>query len=109
MYVRACAAQLANVDWLHADAEQLLTLTNVIEVVGLKLTLDAFMRGGDEKAEPLPPPVPMVQTCAAVAVASTLVTFAAAGGQLGEHTAYLGGFGNLCAPTRAEPLSLIHI
>ena len=36
---------LANVDWLHASAESLLTLTNIADVVGLKLTLDAALRG----------------------------------------------------------------
>ena len=36
---------LANVDWLHASAESLLTFTNIADVVGLKLTLDAALRG----------------------------------------------------------------
>ena len=92
---RARPPQLANVDWLHADAEQLLTLTNVIEVVGLKLTLDAVMKGND--AKPQPPLVPVVPVCAAVAVAAAGYTYFAAGGQLGDHTPYLGGLGNLCA------------
>ena len=36
---------LANVDWLHASAESLLTFTNIADVVGLKLTLDAALCG----------------------------------------------------------------
>jgi hypothetical protein len=43
--VKGFGTTLANVDWLHADAEQLLTLTNIVEVVGLKLTLDTFIKG----------------------------------------------------------------
>jgi len=33
---------LANVDWLHGSAESLLTLTNVLVVVGFKLASDRF-------------------------------------------------------------------
>ena len=95
--VKTFGLNLANVDWLHSEAEQLLTLTNVIEVVGLKLTLDAFIQG--DGAEPKAPLVPLVPACAAVAVATCAYTYAAAGGTLSEHTAYLGGIGNLCAAT----------
>ena len=64
-------------------------------MVGLKLTLDAVMKGNDEK--PQPPLVPVVPVCAAVALAAAGYTYFAAGGQLGDHTPYLGGLGNLCA------------
>ena len=99
--VKTFGLNLANVDWLHSEAEQLLTLTNVIEVVGLKLTLDAFMEGDD--ASPKPPIVPLVPACAAVALATCAFTFVAAGGDLGEHTAYLGGVGNLYASAGFSP------
>jgi len=81
------------VDWLHADAEQLLTLTNIVEVVGLKLTFDAYANG---KA-PDPPIVPLVPAVAAIGVAAIVYTYVAAGGVLDAHTPYLGGLGDLPA------------
>ena len=43
---------LANVDWLHSGAEQLLSFTNVANVIGLKLTLDAYNAGGGATPAP---------------------------------------------------------
>ncbi|EOD25635.1 hypothetical protein EMIHUDRAFT_115369 [Emiliania huxleyi CCMP1516] len=45
--VKSYGLNLANVDWLHSGAEQLLSFTNVCNVVGLKLTLDAYSAGGN--------------------------------------------------------------
>ena len=91
--VKTFGLNLANVDWLHADAEQFLTLTNIVEVVGLKLTLDAFLQGNG--ATPKPPAVPLIPVCAGIGVGAAAITFAASGFDLGDHSAYLGGFGNL--------------
>jgi len=92
--VKSFGLNLANVDWLHASAEQLLSFTNVADVVGLKLTLDAFAAG--DGATPSPsgssPALPVI---GATALLSLGITWAAAGGGLGEHTAFLGGVGNL--------------
>ena len=85
-------SKLADVDWLHADAEQLLTLTNVLEVVGLKATLDAFIQGKDE---PDSPKIPLLPIVAAVAAGTAAVTYATAGGSLDGHTPFLGGLGDL--------------
>ena len=57
--------------------------------------LDPMEEEDDEK--PQPPLVPVVPVCAAVALAAAGYTYFAAGGQLGDHTPYLGGLGNLCA------------
>ena len=109
---------LADVDWLHSGAEQLLSFTNIADVVGLKLTLDAFSAAGGVStfarplvstfAHPLlacpaggttPAPssegssvLPLISGAALVTLAAT---WAAAGGTLAEHSAYLGGVGNL--------------
>ena len=94
--VKSYGLTLANVDWLHSGAEQLLSFTNVANVIGLKLTLDAFSAAGGEKPAPSSsegsPVLPIIGGVAAVTVAAT---WAAAGGSLGEHSAYLGGMGNL--------------
>ena len=88
---------LANVDWLHSGAEQLLSFTNVANVIGLKLTLDAYNAGGG--ATPAPSGgllsskvLPAIGGTAALFFAAT---WAAAGFDLGDHSAYLGGIGNL--------------
>ena len=95
--VKSYGLTLANVDWLHSGAEQLLSFTNVADVIGLKLTLDAYSAAGGEKPTPPSssegsPVLPIIGGAAAVTVAAT---WAAAGGNLGEHSAYLGGLGNL--------------
>lgn len=94
--VKSYGLTLANVDWLHSGAEQLLSFTNVANVIGLKLTIDSFSAGGGEKRVPGSsegsPVLPIIGGAAAVTVAAT---WAAAGGSLGEHSAYLGGLGNL--------------
>lgn len=87
---------LANVDWLHAVAEQLLSFTNVANVIGLKLTLDGFASSGD----PTPPAdgplgTPVLPLIGGAALLTLGVTWAAAGGALGAHSAFLGGIGNL--------------
>jgi len=89
---------LANVDWLHSGAEQLLSFTNIANVIGLKLTLDAFSNGGGAT----PPPSaggtlssPVLPALAGAGALTMAATWAAAGGDLGAHTAYLGGIGNL--------------
>ena len=88
---------LANVDWLHSGAEQLLSFTNIANVIGLKLTLDAF-----SSSDGAPPPPseslwssPVLKIIAGAAAVTIVATWAAAGGELGAHTAYLGGIGNL--------------
>jgi hypothetical protein len=89
--VKTFGVTLADCDWLHADAEQLLTLTNVVVVIGLKSTFDAFSTG----IAPKPPPVPIVPLVVGFAVAAIGFTYAAAGGVLDAHTPYLGGYGDL--------------
>lgn len=94
---------LANVDWLHADAEQLLCFTNILDVVGLKLTLDGFTSG--TLTQPAKPEQPrggvdekiVVGATAAIAGAAIAATYFASGGDLAAHTPYLGGVGNLPA------------
>ena len=95
--VKGYGTTLANVDWLHADAEQLLTLTNVVEVLGLKLTLDGFVGGSGAPASgaAAAPPVPLVPLAGAAALTTCGLTYALSGGSLSEHTAFLGGLGNL--------------
>jgi len=95
--VKSYGLNLANVDWLHSGAEQLLSFTNVCNVVGLKLTLDAYSAGGGAT----PPPSggalssPAFKLIGCAAAATCLATWAAAGGVLEGHTQYLGGAGNL--------------
>ena len=97
---------LANVDWLHAGAEQLLSFTNIINVIGLKLTLDGFVSGGVSQpaftpgtssvdGPSSPGELPVYGIAAATAAATLAVTFAACGGAPADHTAYLGGLGDL--------------
>ena len=98
--VKGFGTTLANVDWLHADAEQLLTLTNIVEVVGLKHTLDTFIKGrgaadGAAAAATQPRPIPLVALVGGVAAGTIALTYSFAGGELLEHTAFLGGYGNL--------------
>jgi len=95
--VKTYGLNLANVDWLHSGAEQLLSFTNVADVVGLKLTLDAFAASAESG---LPAPsssasTPVFAALGGAAVATLAATWAAAGGSLAEHSAYLGGVGNL--------------
>ena len=87
---------LADVDWLHGDAEQLLTLTNVINVVGLKTTLDAYAAAPPGEAPKAPEAaLPVTKICVGAAAAAIVGTFIASAGNVAEHTAYLGGLGNL--------------
>ena len=87
---------LANVDWLHSGAEQLLSFTNVANVIGLKLTLDAYNAGGG--ATPAPSGGLLSEGAAGDrrhGGALLRRDVAAAGFDLGDHSAYLGGIGNL--------------
>eukprot|EP00316_Scyphosphaera_apsteinii_P012270 CAMPEP_0119310564 /NCGR_PEP_ID=MMETSP1333-20130426/19642_1 /TAXON_ID=418940 /ORGANISM="Scyphosphaera apsteinii, Strain RCC1455" /LENGTH=406 /DNA_ID=CAMNT_0007314773 /DNA_START=98 /DNA_END=1318 /DNA_ORIENTATION=+ len=95
--VKTYGLNLANVDWLHSGAEQLLSFTNVCNVIGLKFTLDAYSTNGGTTpaASNSMLSSPAFATIAGATVVTTLTTWAAAGGTLGEHTAYLGGLGNL--------------
>lgn len=107
--VKSYGTTLANVDYLHSGAEQLLSFTNIINVIGLKLTLDGFTSGavtqpavpsesGEGAGSPLTSSeVPALAIAAGAAIATTAATLAACGGSLAEHTAYLGGVGNLPA------------
>ena len=96
--VKSYSLNLANVDWLHSGAEQLLSFTNIANVIGLKLTLDAYKAQADGA---VPPPsggllsAPVFAVIGGAALLTVGATWAAAGGALGEHTAYLGGIGNL--------------
>merc|ERR1740123_1020208 len=95
--VKSYGLSLANVDWLHSNAEQLLSFTNVANVIGLKLTLDAYAAADGGK----PPPSegllasPALKVIAGAAALTVAATWVAAGGELGAHTPYLGGIGNL--------------
>ena len=101
--VKSFGLPLANCDWLHSGAEQLLSFTNIVDVIGLKLTLDAYKAGtvgssaigGEAAAAAAPSSLPVLAGIGGVAVATCLATWVAAGGDLGAHTAYLGGLGNL--------------
>ena len=93
--VKVYGTTLANVDWLHAGAEQLLTLTNIVEVLGLKLTLDAFISNA-----PVDPDAPLTApklagTTAAGTVAITALVASITTGGLVDHSPFLGGIGNL--------------
>jgi hypothetical protein len=93
--VKSYGVPLADCDWLHSGAEQLLSLTNVANVIGLKLTLDAFSAGTTSSSEGKASDAPVLAAIGGVAAVACLATWAAAGGDLGAHTAYLGGVGNL--------------
>lgn len=104
--VKSYGTTLANVDYLHSGAEQLLSFTNIIDVIGLKLSLDGFTSGAVSQPAAPPPSgdtsspfvsseLPVLGIAAGAAILTTSVTFAACGGSLAEHTAYLGGVGNL--------------
>lgn len=97
--VKTFDTTLANVDFLHAGAEQLLSFTNVVNVVGLKLTLDGFVSGA--VTQPAAPPADggggtkAYAAIAAAAAATLLGTAAASGFALDVHTPFLGGLGDL--------------
>lgn len=88
---------LANVDWLHAGAEQLLTFTNVAEVVGLKLTLESFNAAGvnSEQGSSSILRSPALIGIVAVAAVTLAITWGTATSGLNEHTPFLGGVGGL--------------
>ena len=91
--VKGFGTTLANVDWLHADAEQLLTLTNVVEVVGLKLTLDSYIEG----APPKTPALPLIPSALATAAVTCALTFVASGRRLAsERVDCIGCLGHSC-------------
>jgi len=53
---------LANVDWLHGSAESLLTITNLLIVLGLRQGIrDAEQRNAEAQAPPTPPPASQEQ------------------------------------------------
>ncbi|KAL1496266.1 hypothetical protein AB1Y20_016229 [Prymnesium parvum] len=90
--VKSYGLSLANVDWLHGGAEQLLTYTNIAEVIGLKLTLDRFSSSSSPSSSPSSPPV--VALIGGAAALTLGLTYAAAP-SLGAHAAFLGGVGDL--------------
>jgi hypothetical protein len=99
--VKSYGLSLANVDWLHSGCEQLLAFTNIINVIGLKLTLDGFNSGKvtqpatATQVEGSFGELPVVGIFSAIAALACAVTWFACGGDLEAHTAYLGGLGNL--------------
>ena len=113
---------LANVDWLHASAESLLTFTNIADVIGLKLTLDAAIRGdGPMLRQSLPAPAPAPASAPVPAPSGLPLGVGSGGGGggvplgvgffgcflaalaagqavgLGVHAPFLGGVGDLTA------------
>ena len=99
--VKSFGLNLANVDWLHSEAEQLLSFTNIANCIGLKLTLDAYAAAPPGTVPATEPGAsslwgsPVLKVIGGAAAATVALTWAAAGGELGAHTAYLGGIGNL--------------
>lgn len=93
-------ATKANVDWLHASAESLLTLTNLINVFGLKRTLDGYVQSSDEAAVNPPENAAPTTNLNSAALASAGALLLASGAavsplDLGIHDPFLGGFGGL--------------
>ena len=113
------------VDWLHASAESLLTLTNIVDVIGLKLTLDAALAassggggGSGEQAVGGPSRPAGIGLVPVLGLALGTVAFCVGGSALGanglaEHAPFLGGLGNLPdtfpAPGAAEPLNALSL
>ena len=97
--VKSYGLPLANCDWLHSGAEQLLSFTNIADVIGLKLTFDAFAASASQGGPGTPAPssgaIPVLAAIGGVATLTCIATWLAAGGDLAAHTAYLGGVGNL--------------
>ncbi len=94
--VKTYDTTLANVDWLHASAESLLTLTNLINVFGLKQTLDGYLKSsGRESSEPSTPPPTTRLNSAALAGVGALFLASSAHFGLGVHDPFLGGIGDL--------------
>ena len=98
--VKSYGLPLANCDWLHSGAEQLLSFTNIADVIGLKLTFDAFAASASQGGAPATPApssgaIPVLAAVGGVATLTCIATWLAAGGDLAAHTAYLGGVGNL--------------
>lgn len=102
---------LADCDYLHAGAEQLLTYTNIANVIGLKLTLDSFTQAGGTTPTPSDAEKSLVlPAIGAAALVSLGITAAAAGGgDFAAHTAFLGGIGNLPADLIAEPANALSL
>eukprot|EP00804_Cyclotella_cryptica_P001203 CCRYP_021064-RA/>CCRYP_021064-RA protein AED:0.08 eAED:0.08 QI:24/1/1/1/1/1/3/1546/560 len=82
---------LANVDWLHGGAEMLLTVTNVLIVLGFREAMsNPSYQSSGSKFGPTPKFV-------AIALAASFAAACAFGTKLGleVHTPFLGGVGNL--------------
>mmetsp|Transcript_13655 Transcript_13655/g.43123 ORF Transcript_13655/g.43123 Transcript_13655/m.43123 type:complete len:409 (+) Transcript_13655:47-1273(+) len=90
---------LADCDWLHGGAESLLTVTNVLLVLGFRQAL----RG--EEADS--PPARYTALAAAVAVAALVATGVPLW-HFEAHDAFLGGLGNLQTPL-PEPANALSV
>jgi len=116
---------LADVDWLHGSAELLLTVSNVMVVLGLRAALLDDAQGPVVKGDPLTSPeesatyssstLPL--RAGALVVAATVAAFCANGVGtfgLGPHDGFLGGIGALPAEAvaglaHAEPENALSI
>jgi hypothetical protein len=87
---------LANVDWLHGGAETLLTLANILVVLGFNQAMTTPNPSASETLNK--------GRLAALGVAGTFFAFMAAGPSLGfdVHSAFLYGAGNLGPDTVAS-------
>jgi hypothetical protein len=117
---------LADVDWLHGSAELLLTVSNVLVVLGLRAALLDDAQGPAVKGDPSVTPADAAAYAAstlplragALVVAAAVAAFCASGVGtfgLGPHDAFLGGLGALprgfgaSLGLHAEPLNSLSV
>lgn len=91
---------LADCDWLHGGAESLLTVTNVLIVLGFRRAL----RGEDESSL-----VPKLAAGACLAAVVGLVAAGVPALHLDAHDPFLGGLGDLQLPDSNEPVNALSI
>jgi hypothetical protein len=116
---------LADVDWLHGSAELLLTVSNVMVVLGLRAALLDDAQGPVVKGDPLTSQEDSAAYSAstlplragALVIAASVAAFCASGVGalgLGPHDGFLGGIGALPAEAvaglaHAEPENALSI
>ena len=97
---------LADCDWLHGGAESLLTVTNLITVVGFRAAVSGAGLGAETEGRDL-----LVKSAAAAAVGAALVAGAPAGLIEGftAHTPFLAGVGDVPAAAAAAAAAGWHV
>ncbi|KAJ8600518.1 hypothetical protein CTAYLR_009220 [Chrysophaeum taylorii] len=89
---------LADCDWMHGGAESLLTVTNVLIVLGFRAGLRGDLEDDDKT----------IPKAVSAAYAVAVVAFIAAGiGMFEAHTPFLNGLGDI--PVASEPINALSI